>query len=167
VERSLTDASATWLLFFEQGGASVWSTGDEYIVRFANPLQTGGDVFTFSTKAPLVGDAGLIKAEVEKINVFPNPYYGFHEVEPSRFDKFVTFNHLPRKANIRIFNLGGQMVRLLKKDDESQFIQWNLQNQNRFPVASGIYIVHIDMGDVGTKILKLALIQEEQILRNY
>ena len=107
--------------------------------------------------------------EIDKINVYPNPYYGFHELEPSRYDKFISFNHLPAKATLRIFNLGGQMVRIITKTEATgQFVRWDLLNQNGFPVASGIYIVHIDMPDLGaTKILKLALVQEEQILRNY
>ena len=46
-------------------------------------------------------------------------------------------------------------------------MKWDLLNQNGFPVASGIYIIHIEMPNFGSKILKLALVQEEQILRNY
>lgn len=138
------------------------------VIRFLTTKTVGtDDVFTFKAPSVTTGDADLAAADIENINVFPNPYYGFHEVEPSRYDKFVTFSHLPKKATIRIFNLGGQMVRLLNKDDDTQFIQWNMENQNRFPVASGIYIIHIDMEDFGSKILKLALVQEEQVLRNY
>ena len=60
------------------------------------------------------------------------------------------------------------MVRTIDKDSPEQFTRWNLQNNNNYPVASGIYIVYIDMPDLGTtKILKLAIIQEEQILRVY
>ena len=128
---------------------------------------TDGDIFTFSTTAATTGDVTATADDVENINVFPNPYYGLHELESSRYNKFVTLNHLPQTATIRVFNLGGQMVRVLNKNDDTQFIQWDLQNQNGFPVASGIYIIHIEMPDFGSKILKLALVQEEQILRNY
>jgi len=49
-----------------------------------------------------------------------------------------------------------------------QFDFWDLQNDNDYPVASGIYIVYVDMPGLGTtKILKLAVIQEQQILRVY
>ena len=127
-----------------------------------------GDLYTFSTTAGVTG--GTVSTdEIDKISVYPNPYYGFHELEPSRYDKFISFNHLPAKATLRIFNLGGQMVRIINKTEATgQFVRWDLLNQNGFPVASGIYIVHIEMPDLGaTKILKLALVQEEQILRNY
>lgn len=41
-----------------------------------------------------------------------------------------------------------------------------LRNETGLPVASGMYIVHIDMTDVGmgNKILKVAIIQEAQFL---
>jgi CTP:molybdopterin cytidylyltransferase MocA len=36
------------------------------------------------------------------------------------------------------------------------------------PVASGIFVAHIDMPDVGkSKILKLAVIAEQQFLENF
>ncbi|MCH8304182.1 MAG: T9SS type A sorting domain-containing protein [Candidatus Marinimicrobia bacterium] len=161
------DDLATWLLFFEEQGGSVWATGDVYGVAYANPVTGGVDEYTFTTTAPTTGNDTQAQADVEKINVFPNPYFGVHENETSRFDKFVTFNHLPQEATIRIFSLGGEMAKVINKKDESQFLRWDLTNQGGFPVASGIYIVHIDMGKLGTKILKLALVQEEQILRTY
>jgi hypothetical protein len=50
----------------------------------------------------------------------------------------------------------------------NQFLRWNLQNENGLPVASGIYIAYIEMGNIGTtKTLKIAIIQEQQFLRNY
>lgn len=131
-----------------------------------------GDAFTYTAPpAPTTSSVALAKAEVEKINVFPNPYYGFNAFESSRSQKYVTFNHLPDRATIRIFNLAGVLVKVIEKIPQSspgQFVRWNLTNENNLPVASGIYIVHIDMPDIGkTKILKLGVVQEEQILRVY
>ena len=108
------------------------------------------------------------KADVAKINVFPNPYYGTHYRELTREGKYVTFNHLPQKAIIRIFDLSGVLVRTINKEDNSQFTRWDLTNNNNYPVASGIYVVHVDMPELGrSKILKLAIVQEEQILNVY
>ncbi|HKI76950.1 MAG TPA: T9SS type A sorting domain-containing protein, partial [Ignavibacteriaceae bacterium] len=128
---------------------------------------TTADEFTF-TAPSVTNNTSLAKTDVEKINVFPNPYYGYSNSETSRQGHFVTFNHLPQKATIRIFDLAGVQVTRLQKDDPSQFITWNMTNQNNYPVASGIYVVYIDMPDLGqTKILKFAMIQEEQILNVY
>ena len=108
------------------------------------------------------------KADVDKINVFPNPYYASNPIEPNRFTHFVTFNHLPRRAVFRIFNLAGDLVWRGEKNDDSQFFRWELKNDSGLPVASGIYIVHIEMPDLGkTKVLKLFVVQPEQILEFY
>ena len=108
------------------------------------------------------------KKDLEKINIFPNPYYGLNEMETSRYGHFVTFSHLPNRATIRIFDVAGQMVRTLEKDDSDQFFQWNLSNDNGLPVASGLYVVHIDMPQAkAKKVLKLAIVQEQQFLESY
>ncbi len=110
----------------------------------------------------------LAKQDVEKINVFPNPYYAYNPSEKNRFDRFVTFNHMPRKATVRIFNLGGVQVRKMEKNSDSQFFQWDLKNEHNLPVASGLYVAYIDMPDLGkTKTLKVMIIQGQQILESY
>lgn len=125
------------------------------------------DKFVFATVKPDTS-ISLAKSDVERITAFPNPYYGFNKSEIDRLQKYVTFYHLPPRASIRIFNLGGVLVRVLEKNDTEQLLRWNLRNENNLPVASGIYIVHVDMPDLGkTKILKLAVVQEQQILRIY
>jgi len=133
-----------------------------------NYINLPTDEYTFI--APKVtSDADIVKADVNKINVFPNPYYGFQSRETSRGDKYVTFSHLPSNATIRIFDLSGVLVKTIKKTAaEGQFTKWNLQNDSGYPVASGIYIVHIDMPNLGmSKVLKLAIVQEQQILDVY
>jgi len=141
------------------------------LIKYANNIvptdKAGGDSYTFKTTAKTFNGAAAVN-DVEKINVFPNPYYGVNTEELNKYQKFVTFNHLPANAKIRIFNLAGIMIRTIDKVGGSQFSRWDLQNENGLPVASGIYIAYIDMPDLGTtKILKLAVIQEEQILDRF
>lgn len=82
-------------------------------------------------------------------------------LETSRFHRFVTFTHLPNHAVIRIFNLAGHLVKTIIKNDNSQFVNWNLVNENNFLVADGIYLAHIEMPELRkTKILKLAIVIE-------
>ncbi len=135
-----------------------------WITKKPNTLE---DVFTFSTQG-VIQSIELAKQDVEKISVYPNPYYANNPQELDRFNHFITFYHLPRKAKIRIFNLGGQLVRTLEKNDDSQFLRWDLLNDANLPVASGIYIAHIDMPDLGKeKVLKIFIIQPAQILEYY
>ncbi|MCG3121485.1 MAG: hypothetical protein ALAOOOJD_04603 [bacterium] len=152
-----------WLAPNRRGNIA-YDDADEFEIYPHRP-NTTNDVFEF--KAPGAADfnATVAKTDVNKINVFPNPYYALNAAETNRFVRFVTFNFLPAKATIRIFNIGGQLVRTIEKNDDSQFIRWDLNNQSNFPVAGGMYIVHIDMPELGaTKVLKLGVIPEQQVL---
>ncbi len=135
-----------------------------------NKPNTPNDVFSFT--APEVKEsAELAREAVEKVTVYPNPYYAFNPQEPDRFAKFVTFYHLPKKATIRIFDLAGDLVRKLEKNNDDQFFKWDLKNEKELPVASGIYFAHIEMtlpdGSKVTKVLKIFIIQEAQILQYF
>jgi hypothetical protein len=155
-----------WLTVARRGNVP-FTTGDEFLI-LANHVNSEADVFTFKSSAP-TQDLELAKQDVDKlVNVYPNPYMGFNRAELNRFDRFVTFTHLPQQATIRIFSLAGVLVRTIMKDDDSQFIRWNLQNEDGLPAASGIYLAHVDMPSLGkTKILKLAIIQEQQFLDRF
>jgi hypothetical protein len=137
-----------------------------------------GDVKSIMLESVTLSNVNIARDDVTLVNVFPNPYYGLNTRETSSQVRFVTFNHLPAQATIRIFNLAGVLVRTLIKDAGSsnptspQHFTWNLQNQNGLPVASGIYLIYIEMkdaagADLGNKTLKLAIIQEQQFLPNY
>jgi hypothetical protein len=140
-------------------------SGDKWQLLATNII-TADDKWTFSTKAIApTYSADAAKDDVTKINVFPNPYIGFNPLERDKYDRFVTFSHLPAKATIRIFNLAGVLVRTLLKDTPEQFFPWDLKNESGFPVAAGMYIVYIDMPDLGvTKTLKMGVIPEQQYI---
>ena len=136
--------------------------GDTLTFQYANPIQAGTDVFSFSMSAPTVSASN----DLSNVSVYPNPYYGFHELESARNNKFVSMNNLPQEAEVKIYSLGGTLVRKIEKDDEGQFAEWDLKNQYGYPVASGLYIMRITSGDE-EKIVKLALVQETQVLKYY
>jgi len=126
----------------------------------------------FSVEAPKV-ESTSVADDVKKVNVFPNPYLGYHDLEISRAElpapKYVTFNHLPTTGKVvfRVFNMAGVMVANFEKSTTTQYQTWNMRNANQFPLASGIYIIHVDMGSAGTKVLKLALVTEEEWAKRY
>ena len=159
-------ANLTWNLVFWE---TDWVNGDVLELIYANPLQLGVDTWTFTAPDPPTYDAELAKADIgDDLNVFPNPYYGVNSQEINKYQRFVTFSHLPPNATIRIFNLAGQLVRTIEKADDSQFQRWDLLNQAGLPVASGLYIAYVDMPDLSTtKVLKVAIIQETQILDRF
>jgi hypothetical protein len=143
-----------------------WDTqfnkGDVVVFKYANPIQVGVDQFSFST----IANQTVASNDISSVSVYPNPYYGTHELESSRAEKYVSFNHLPVEATIDIYSLGGVYVRSIEKNDASQFAQWDLKNQYGYPVASGLYVARIKSGG-NEKILKIALVQETQVLKYY
>ena len=155
------------IIICDFGGAGTLPETGTVIRWITNKPNSPADVFRFSTKAPEYSKKNAL-ADVEKIKVYPNPYYGMNPRELTTLDRFVSFNHLPQKAIFRIFDLAGNLVRVLHKDDPSQFFKWDLKNHNNLPVASGIYIIHIEMPDLGaTKILKLAVVREQEFIEVY
>ena len=161
---------ATWVLVFwgtVYGGPVTADDFDVVSIVYANPIVAGSDKWTFSTTAAAYSQA-LATNQVGDINVFPNPYYGVNSEELNKYNRFVTFTHLPERAKIRIFNLAGVLVKTIDKNDPDQFTRWDLNNESNLPVASGLYIAHIELTDLGTsKVLKVAIIQEEQILDRF
>ncbi|MCA9730686.1 MAG: T9SS type A sorting domain-containing protein [Deferribacteres bacterium] len=139
------------------------------IVRiFSTKPNSPVDKFTFSTAGYNPSTtAAAQKADMELINAYPNPYYGMHEFELNRFQRSVTFSHLPKQCTIRVFNLAGVLVRTIEKDDDTQFAAWDLNNQDGLPIASGMYLANIEVPNLGNRILKVAIVMEQQFLDSY
>ncbi len=155
-----------WVMKFSDDGSfhSRYSVGDVFRVRILNPVTAGIDWFEFSID---VQDTDLsntrLQEQLERINVFPNPYFGINAEEMSG-ESFVTFTHLPAgDCTLRIYSLGGTLVRTIEHQNthtaNTPFEHWDLRNKLGEPVASGMYIVHVDVPGVGSKVLKLAVMQ--------
>jgi hypothetical protein len=153
----MDNPNSAWLFFFSS--RSKYSIGDTLRIYFTNIVRPGVDEFVFTA---LAVDATLskliLKEQLKQINVFPNPYFGYNQEETVSGQHFVTFTHLPEKdAVIRIFSLGGQLVRKINHNNGTPFEYWDLKNSFDKYVASGMYIAHIDVKNVGEKILKIAI----------
>ncbi|MEA1980852.1 MAG: hypothetical protein U9N54_07760, partial [candidate division Zixibacteria bacterium] len=97
---------------------------------------TKDDKYIFTTIAPTIDDIELAKESVKKINVYPNPYYAHNSAE---LGEYITFTHLPERANIKIYNLAGIHITTLEHNDAtSQFKEWDLTNGQNWLVASGM-----------------------------
>ena len=89
------------------------------------------------------------------IRVVPNPYYAFAEhYEQDQLDNFVKITNLPERCTISIYNVSGTLVRKFNKSNPSTEQRWDLQNQERVPIAGGLYLIHIDAPGVGETIVK-------------
>jgi hypothetical protein len=126
------------------------------------------DVFTLKT-GHMKPQAKVV--QVADVNVWPNPYFGYNPEERNPIDQQMHFTHLPESGSwkIRIFDLAGNHIRTLDGSsvgDGTQFSVWDLRNDFGVPVASGMYIAHVESGS-NSKILKLAVVQPEQRLDRY
>jgi hypothetical protein len=141
------------------------------VVRIiTNKTNQLNDEFTFA--APKV-ESTNVADDVKKVNIFPNPYMGYHDLEGTDsvlpLPKYVTFNHLPVTGEVtfRVFNMAGTMVANFNKTTTTQYQQWDMRNSDNFPLASGVYIIHIDMGSLGTKVLKFAMVTEDEFAKRF
>jgi hypothetical protein len=158
------DMPLMWVSLANRRADVDWVDGDQFLI-LANHVNTAANTFTFTSPTPLAIDQALAKVDVDRVNVFPNPYIGYSTLETDKYNRFVQFSHLPNTATIRIFNLAGILVKTLQKVGGDQFFKWNLRNEQGFPVSSGMYIVYIDMPDQGkTKVLKLGVVMEQQFI---
>ncbi len=107
------------------------------------------------------------KGQLERVNVVPNPYWAYSIYETSYDTPVLKFTHLPEKVTIRIFNLAGQLIKTLQKDDPANEIAWNLRNESSLRVASGMYIAHVEAPGIGSKVLKFAIVQREERLDRF
>ena len=141
-------------------------TGASSVVfRMAKPLSYR-DTFSFTTDGMTMM---AMDYDPDKISVWPNPYYGYNPEERYSLDRRGMFSHLPTEgpSTIRIFALDGTLVRTIKHNDAgSQHTYWDMKNNFELPVASGMYVAHVETNR-GDKILKLAVIQPEQRLDVY
>ena len=97
----------------------------------------------------------------------PNPYYAHSAYEQSQFARRIRFLNCPAQCTIRIYNLAGQLVRTLSKNDPTtSVVDWDIQTSNNLPVGSGIYIAHVDSPG-GSAIVRVAVFMEKERLNNF
>ena len=88
------------------------------------------------------------------INVVPNPYNAFSEYENNKLDNRVKIINLPEKCTVRIYSTNGKLIREIKKDSPQTYIDWTLTNHANIPIASGVYLIHVDIPGIGERVLK-------------
>lgn len=96
----------------------------------------------------------VLASALDLINVVPNPYYAFSEYERNRVDTRVKIVNLPDQCNISIYNVSGKLIRQFRKDNQVTYIDWDLKNSVGVPVASGVYLIHVEVPGVGERIVK-------------
>ncbi|MEM6261637.1 MAG: T9SS type A sorting domain-containing protein [Bacteroidota bacterium] len=125
--------------------------------------------FEFNTEALEVQTQQTAVAEeaLDDVLVVPNPYYAFSAYESSQLQNTVKITNLPERCQITIFNLNGQVVRSYRKDSSDPDQDWDMRNQSGIPVGSGVYIIHVDAGDLGETVVKLFAVMRQVDLDSF
>jgi hypothetical protein len=125
----------------------------------ANVIETVNDglpLYTFNTEsiAPTLSKT-IGQDKLSEIKAVPNPYYAYSEYETGRLEYLIKVINLPQECTINIFTVNGVLVRTFEKDDPtSSSIDWDLKNQDGIPIASGLYIIHVNAPGLGETVLK-------------
>ena len=113
-------------------------------------------LYTFNTEsiAPTLSKT-IGQDKLSEIKAVPNPYYAYSEYETGRLEYLIKVINLPQECTINIFTVNGVLVRTFEKDDPtSSSIDWDLKNQDGIPIASGLYIIHVNAPGLGETVLK-------------
>lgn len=122
----------------------------------ADSENDGNPLYEFSMDGfqSITNDLSVANSALDQIRVVPNPYYGSSGYEDGQLDNIVKITNLPPRCEINIFMPNGTLVRTINKDNSLTFTEWDLKNEFNVPIASGIYLLHIDAGAAGQKVIK-------------
>jgi hypothetical protein len=126
-----------------------------------------GDTYEISTSGLNAESGNTVTREesLDKMTIVPNPYLGASDYEVSRVVDVARLTNLPERATIRIFTLSGTLIRLLEKNSQARHLDWDLNTEEGLPIASGMYLIHIDAKDsagasYGERVLKFAAVKK-------
>lgn len=116
--------------------------------------------------ATVVGSQDQLADALKLINVVPNPYGAYSDYERNKLDTRIKITNLPEKCNIKIYTSSGKLVKKFKKDSPTTYLDWLLINEKGIPIASGIYLIHVEVPDVGEVILKAFITMRQVDMQN-
>jgi len=164
-----SNQSASWEFNFfypSSGDTTMPIGGDIFYISTTRPFSSE-DEYTFTTVASAINSASATSS-LENIVAVPNPYVVTNVLEPldhqnprDRGPRRMYFNHLPMECTIRVYTITGELVKTLNHnssmDDGKMY--WDLTTEDNFPIAFGVYIYHVDAGDIGEKVGRFAVIK--------
>ncbi|MEM9835435.1 MAG: hypothetical protein AAF828_02965 [Bacteroidota bacterium] len=145
----------------------------QYDYAPGDPTFNGHGAYRFTIDGSMAGqlDEAGINLAMDQINVVPNPYYGGSFYEGGAFDKVVKITNLPARCEVTIFSLDGKFIRKYDRDEQpttvprgatrpvgtrqiAPALEWDLNNFRGIPVASGVYLIHVNAFEKGERTLK-------------
>ena len=87
---------------------------------------------------------------LDSVKVYPNPF------NSNTQSHGMTITNLTASANIKIYNVAGELIRTLNYNTSAGSITWDGKNDYGKIVTSGVYIIYINAPE-GTKKIKVAI----------
>ena len=133
---------------------------------FLNKPFLSVDEYEFTMKNSVISQEKA-KGGLKNIRVVPNPYIAAETWEPrntyssGRGPREIHFINLPSKCTIRIFNISGALVRKLEHSaqNENGTEIWDVLSGEKFEIAYGIYVYHVEAPGIGNKTGTFAIIK--------
>ena len=126
--------------------------------------------FTVAAKQAAALEGPTLENALNQINVVPNPYRGYADYETSQFTNVVKITNLPAKCTVTIFSLDGKFIRQYQRDERGAVprgnnraveqnqitpaLEWDLKNSKGIPIASGVYLIHVEAEGLGARTIK-------------
>lgn len=124
----------------------------------------------FKEKAPVALNEMEFSDALNHIQIVPNPYYAYSAYETESQPDLVKITNLPAQCTVTIYSLDGQFVRQFQRNEShiptegfnrgtpfKQYvpdIEWDLKNFDGGTIGSGVFLIHVDAGEQGERILK-------------
>jgi hypothetical protein len=125
--------------------------------------------FTLDGVAPVPNNAETRETALDLVNVVPNPYYAYSAYEIQNTDNTVKITNLPPECTVTIYSLDGKFIRKYERAEGSNSnvpnrgalgeqinasVDWDLKNSKLIPIASGVYLIHINAPGIGERTIK-------------
>lgn len=128
-------------------------------------------MFNFNNQTVKALEGEQIPVALKKVNLVPNPYYAYSSYESNQFSNIVKITNLPAKCKVTIYTLDGRFIRQYKRDEQNvpirdrnnpailqtQYVpdlEWDMKNSKGIPIASGVYLVHVQAEGIGETTIK-------------
>jgi hypothetical protein len=156
----------TWRFDVTNNATTPPTTGDVYRMVLRLPFSRE-DVYHFSTVGEFIDQqAARSVFEEQEPYVVPNPYVAAASFEPQRFavagrgERRIEFRGLPQRCTVRIYTARGELVQTLVHDGSmTGMVPWDLRTKDNLEAAPGLYLFHVDAGELGTYVGKFAIIK--------
>ena len=96
------------------------------------------------------------EAALRDIGIVPNPFRLVSAYQQSIDQPEARITNVPAGAIVRVFTLNGSLIRTLRQESDG-VLRWDVRNAAGKKLASGMYLIHVEVPGVGERVLKFGV----------